>query len=84
MAQPALTFDDDVDAIKPERSEPASLGGVYNTRSLSRTRKPGDRRRSASQDRRTEDASDVEDANADWLQQDSKKKQVFKGTTLLW
>ncbi|KAJ8115637.1 hypothetical protein ONZ43_g4619 [Nemania bipapillata] len=83
MAQPTLTFDDDVDAIKPERSEPASLGGVYNTRSLSRPRKPGDRRRSVSQDRRTEDASDVEDANADWLQQDSKKKQVFKGTTLL-
>ncbi|KAI0102875.1 potassium uptake protein [Nemania sp. FL0031] len=88
MAHPNLTFDDDVDAIKPVRSEPQSLGGVYNTRSLSRTRSrtrvPGDGRRSGSQDRRTEDASDVEDGNAEWLHKDGKKKQVFKGTALLW
>ncbi|KAJ8127185.1 hypothetical protein O1611_g6452 [Lasiodiplodia mahajangana] len=76
MAHPTLTFDDDVDAIKPVRSEPASLGGVYNTRSLSRTRIPGDGRRSASQDRRTEDASDAEDgehrmAPAGWQKETS-------------
>ncbi|KAI1128425.1 potassium uptake protein [Nemania abortiva] len=84
MAHPSLAFDDDVDAIKPVRSEPVSLGGVYNTRSLSRTRIPGDGRRSASRDRRTEESSDVEDGNNEWLQKDGKKKQVFKGTALLW
>ncbi|KAI1430031.1 potassium uptake protein [Xylaria sp. FL1777] len=78
MATPTITIDDDVHPIKPERSERHSLGGVYNTRSLSRTR-------SASfQDRRSEEAGDVEEENDEWLRADGKKKQVFKGTALLW
>lgn len=84
MAHPALTIDDDVHPIKPDRPEPASLGGVYNTRSLSRPRRPSDARRSASQDRRSEEAGDVDDGNDEWLREDGKKKQVFKGTALLW
>ncbi|KAI0409722.1 potassium uptake protein [Xylaria palmicola] len=84
MAHPTLTIDDDVHPIKPDRSEAASLGGVYNTRSLSRPRKPGDRRRSASRDGRGEDVGDVEDGNDEWLRADGKQKQVYKGTTLLW
>ncbi|KAI1756485.1 potassium uptake protein [Xylaria castorea] len=84
MDHPSLTIDDDVHPIKPERSEPASLGGVYNTRSLSRTRRPSEGRRSTSQDGRGEEPGDVEDGNDEWLRDDGRKKQVFKGTTLLW
>ncbi|KAI0442257.1 potassium uptake protein [Xylaria telfairii] len=84
MAHPTLTIDDDVHPIKPERSEPASLGGVYNTRSFSRPRRASDARRSASQDRRSEEAGEVEDGNDEWLREDGKRKQIFKGTNLLW
>ncbi|KAI1118953.1 potassium uptake protein [Nemania sp. NC0429] len=87
MAHTTLTFDDDDDdahTIKPVlRPEPADVGGVYNTRSLSRTRTPGDGRHSGSHDRRTEEPSDDVE-NSEWLREDGKKKQVFKGTTLLW
>jgi KUP system potassium uptake protein len=68
--------DDDVRSIKPERAGRTSLGGVYNARSFSRPRK-------ASQDGRSEETGDVEDGNDEYLR-DDKKKQVFKGTTLLW
>ncbi|KAI1279915.1 potassium uptake protein [Xylaria sp. FL0933] len=79
MANPTITIDDDdIHPIKPERSERQNLGGVYNTRSLSRTR-------SASiHGGRSEETGDVEEENDDWLRADGKKKQVFKGTTLLW
>ncbi|KAI1299108.1 potassium uptake protein [Xylaria venustula] len=79
MANPTITIDDDdIHPIKPERAGRRSLGGVYNTRSLSRTR-------SASfQDGRSEETGDVEGENDEWLRADGKKKQVFKGTALLW
>ncbi|RWA11284.1 hypothetical protein EKO27_g3810 [Xylaria grammica] len=79
MANATITIDDDADVhlAKPELSEHPSVGGVYHTRSVSR-------RRSASQDGRSEDTGDIEDGNDDWLRQDGKKKQVFKGTALLW
>ncbi|TGJ85879.1 hypothetical protein E0Z10_g2869 [Xylaria hypoxylon] len=84
MPSTNITIDDDVHPVKPELSGRPSLGGVYHTRSVSRPRKPGDGRRSASQDGPSEETGDVEDVNDDWLRQDGKKKQVFKGTTLLW
>lgn len=80
MTNPTITIDDDdTHSIKPEAPPRRSLGGVYNTRSLSRTR-------SASfQDGRVgEETGDVEDENGEWLREDGKKKQVFKGTALLW
>ncbi|GAW14315.1 hypothetical protein ANO14919_037160 [Xylariales sp. No.14919] len=79
MANATITIDDDADMhlAKPELSEHPSVGGVYHARSVSR-------RRSASQDGRSEDTGDIEDGNDDWLRQDGKKKQVFKGTALLW
>ncbi|KAF2968837.1 hypothetical protein GQX73_g4748 [Xylaria multiplex] len=86
MPNTTITIDDDDDIhpVKPEPPEQPSLGGVYHTRSISRHRKPGDGRRSASQDGRGEETSDIEDGNDDWLREDGKKKQVFKGTALLW
>lgn len=60
------------------------LGGVYRTRSLSQSQGLGRRRTAsrASHERRSEHL-DVEDED-DWLQDDGRKKQVFKGTALLW
>ncbi|KAI1779527.1 potassium transporter [Hypoxylon cercidicola] len=86
MAAPTITIatEDDL-AIKPASSTGVpDLGGIYHTRSLSRTRRPGSRRTAsrASHERRSEHL-DVEDDD-DWLRDDGRKKQVFKGTTLLW
>ncbi len=78
MANPTIIIDDDVHPIKPERSERQSLGGVYHTRSLSRSRSV------SVLDGRSEETGDVEDENDEWLREDGKKKQVFKGTALLW
>ncbi|KAI0540024.1 potassium uptake protein [Xylaria digitata] len=86
MANTTITIDDDDDIhpVKPEPPGQPNVGGVYHTRSISRHRRPGDGRHSASQDGRGEETSDIEDANDDWLREDGKKKQVFKGTALLW
>lgn len=87
MAAPTITIaaEDDL-AIKPAASSSGApdLGGVYRTRSLTRIRTPGSRRTAsrASHERRS-DHLDVEDED-DWLRDDGRKKQVFKGTTLLW
>ncbi|KAI1764527.1 potassium transporter [Hypoxylon sp. FL1150] len=85
MAAPTITIaagNDDL-AIKPA-APPPDLGGVYRTRSLTRVRTPGSRRTAsrASHERRS-DHLDVEDED-DWLRDDGRKKQVFRGTTLLW
>ncbi|KAI8958455.1 potassium transporter [Daldinia sp. FL1419] len=81
MAASKITIvaDDDV-SNKPT----PDLGGVYRTRSLSQSRGPGRRRTAsrASHERRSEHL-DVEDED-DWLRDDGRKKQVFKGTALLW
>ncbi|KAJ3579906.1 hypothetical protein NPX13_g657 [Xylaria arbuscula] len=81
MTNPTITIDDDDDAhpIKSEASGRRSIGGVYNTRSLSRTRSA-----SFQDGRGGEETGDVEDENGEWLREDGKKKQVFKGTALLW
>ncbi|KAI8635453.1 potassium transporter [Xylariaceae sp. FL1651] len=87
MATPTITIADDDHPLKRELSGRTSLGGVYNARSLSRSRMPGERRRSGSRsshDGRSEDAAGVEDGNDDWLRDGHKEKQVYKGTTLLW
>ncbi|KAI0390519.1 potassium transporter [Xylariaceae sp. FL0594] len=84
MDPPAVAPGEDDYPIKPARSEHVSLGGVYNSRSLSRGRKLGDRSASrSSEDARSEVTGDVEDGS-DWLRNDGRQKQVFKGTTLLW
>ena len=61
------------------------VGGVYNSRSLSRSPYPHDRRSLSrvSSARAGSFGGDPEDGE-DWRRYDSKKKQVFKGTTLLW
>ncbi|XXG94168.1 hypothetical protein Hte_000420 [Hypoxylon texense] len=89
-AAPTITIaaDDDDLAIKPAPSSTGAapaLDGIYHTRSLSRNRRPGSRRTAsrASHERRSEHL-DVEDNDDDWLRDDGRKKQVFKGTTLLW
>ncbi|KAI3322001.1 potassium transporter [Xylariaceae sp. AK1471] len=89
MVNPTVTIadDDDIHPIKPDRPDRTSLGGVYNARSLSRGRKPGDRHHSASrssQDGKNEETGDVEEGDDEWLRNDGRKKQVFKGTTLFW
>ncbi|KAI0898158.1 potassium transporter [Annulohypoxylon nitens] len=90
MATTKITIAADDDTLKPSDSSAggggggADLGGVYHTRSLSRSRGPGIRRTAsrASRDRRS-DHLEVEDED-DWLQDDGRKKQVFKGSALLW
>ena len=88
MATTKITIAADDDTIKPSDSSAGGatdLGGVYHTRSLSRSRGPAGLRRTASRasrDRRS-DHLEVEDED-DWLQDDGRKKQVFKGSALLW
>ncbi|KAI1480268.1 potassium transporter [Daldinia eschscholtzii] len=85
MAPPKITIvADDDSSTKPVSDNIPDLGGVYRTRSLSRSRGPARRRTAsrASHERRSEHL-DVEDED-DWLQDDGRKKQVFKGTALLW
>ncbi|KAH8676115.1 potassium uptake protein [Xylariales sp. PMI_506] len=95
MATPTIRIADDVDLVKPETS--ARAGGIYDVRSLPRAGGGGGiggsaRRRSSSrhsqQDRRSQHggAGEAEDdgASDDWHRDDGRKKQVFKGTTLLW
>ncbi|KAF7517078.1 hypothetical protein G7054_g13914 [Neopestalotiopsis clavispora] len=75
--------DDAHEPVKPELS--ARAGGIYDVRSLSRVGTSASRRSSSrhSQNRRPEQDGDVEDG--DWRPEDGgRKKQVFKGTTLLW
>ncbi|KAI1799447.1 potassium transporter [Daldinia bambusicola] len=87
MAPSKITIvaDDDLSTTtKPVPDNIPDLGGVYRTRSLSRSRGPARRRTAsrASHERRSEHL-DIEDED-DWLQDDGRKKQVFKGTALLW
>ncbi|KAI0176010.1 potassium transporter [Hypoxylon sp. FL1284] len=88
MAAPTITIagEDDL-AVKPAPSTgdaPPQLDGIYDTRSLSRARRPGSRRTASrgSHERRSAHL-DVEDED-DWLRDDGRKKQVFSGTTLIW
>ncbi|KAI1382009.1 potassium transporter [Hypoxylon crocopeplum] len=77
-----ITADDDLSTtMKKLPGNAPDLGGIYHTRSLSRGRRPGGRPR-PSHERRSEHL-DVEDED-DWICDDGRKKQVFKGTTLLW
>ncbi|KAI2468761.1 potassium transporter [Annulohypoxylon bovei var. microspora] len=88
MATPKITIaaDDDTSIKHSDSSAGGAidLGGVFHTRSLSRSRGPGLRRTAsrASRDRRS-DHLEVEEED-DWLQDDGRKKQVFKGSALLW
>lgn len=70
---------------KSGTSSGLDVGGVYNSRSLSRSPYPHDRRSLSrvSSARAGSFGGDPEDGE-DWRRDDSKKKQVFKGTTLLW
>ncbi|ORY66088.1 potassium transporter-domain-containing protein [Pseudomassariella vexata] len=82
MATPAVIIADEIQPVKRERL--AGAGGVYNARSLSRSRVPGDgRSASRSSNERSEQTGDFEDGDG-WQRDDGRKKQVFKGTTLLW
>ncbi|KAI1105464.1 potassium transporter [Jackrogersella minutella] len=85
MATPRITIAaDDITSPKPaESSGGPDLGGVYHTRSLSRSLRPGSRRTASSRERRS-DHLEVEEEDDDWLQDDGRKKQVFKGSALLW
>lgn len=55
-------------------------GGIYYGRRLSRSTND---RRSISRSRANESKPDIE-AGDNWLRNDGRKKQVFKGRTLLW
>ncbi|KAK6864581.1 potassium transporter 12 [Apiospora arundinis] len=78
MATPTITIADDLPPLdKPERSSHA--GGIYRTRSHDARARSASR---SSQDR-SDQTGDVEDEE-DWNRDDGRKKQVFKGTTLLW
>lgn len=75
--------DDANEPVKPDLS--ARAGGIYDVRSLSRVGTSASRRSSSrhSQNRRAEQDGDAEDG--DWRPEDGgRKKQIFKGTTLLW
>ncbi|KAI1855523.1 hypothetical protein JX265_004606 [Neoarthrinium moseri] len=83
MATPTIRIADDLEPIKPDNS--ARAGGIYDVRSLSRVGTASGRRSVSrhSQDRRSEQAGDVDDG--DWHPEDvGREKQIFKGTTLLW
>ncbi|KAI0600264.1 potassium uptake protein [Biscogniauxia sp. FL1348] len=81
MAASTITIaDDEIHPIKPVTSGRVNVGGVYHTRSLSRSRLPGERSLPGSS---PEQAGDGEDGE-DWHRDDGKKKQVFKGSALLW
>ncbi|KAI0483320.1 potassium transporter [Xylariaceae sp. FL0804] len=71
----SITIADDPEPLKPEPIR-EDLGGVYPARGRSR-------HRSASRSRERH-SHDLEDDGEDWRRDDGRKKQVFKGTTLLW
>ncbi|KAI0160226.1 potassium transporter [Xylariaceae sp. FL1272] len=85
MATPNIVIADDIHPEKREAASRPEAGGVYNVRSLSRSRQPRARRSTsrASQDGRST-TGDAEDGDDAWLRDDGKVKQVYKGTTLLW
>ncbi|KAH9888298.1 potassium transporter-domain-containing protein [Xylariomycetidae sp. FL2044] len=83
MATSTITVIDDIEPVKPEGSHQADLGGIYNTRDLLRPGIPSLHGRSSHARDRPEPADDLEDGD-DWRRDDGRKKQVFKGTTLLW
>ncbi|KAH9991848.1 potassium transporter [Xylariaceae sp. FL0662B] len=82
MAAPTITIADDILSLKHDTSSTShpDLDGVYHTRSLSRPRRTGSR---PSHERRSEHIRHEEE-DEDWRRDDGPKKQVFKGTTLLW
>ncbi|KAK7752187.1 hypothetical protein SLS62_005931 [Diatrype stigma] len=66
-------------------STAVDVGGVYHSREFSRSPYPHDRHQLSrvSSIRVSDHAGDLEDGE-DWRRDDSKKKQVFKGTTPLY
>ena len=60
-------------------------GGIYRTRSHGRSISRGsfDRRHSMSHDLMSHATHDVEEGD-NWRDGDAKKKQIFRGKTLLW
>lgn len=78
MAIPTITIADELSPLdKPEKSSQA--GGIYRTRSHDARARSASR----SSQERSDQTGDVEDEE-DWNRDDGRKKQVFKGTTLLW
>jgi len=88
MAVAKITIEGDLKTTKPRPaadeclagSSTGNAGGIYYGRVLSRVASD---RRSASRSRTRESTADVEEGG-DWRRDDGKKKQVFKGKTLLW
>ncbi|KAK8049638.1 potassium transporter hak-1 [Apiospora phragmitis] len=79
MAAPTITIADDLAPLdKPERLSHA--GGIYRTRSHD-ARAPRSASRSSQEH---SDQTGVVEDEEDWNRDDGRKKQVFKGTTLLW
>ncbi|EGO52014.1 hypothetical protein NEUTE1DRAFT_149642 [Neurospora tetrasperma FGSC 2508] len=63
---------------------PELVGGVFNPRSIiSRGKRPADSRSSHDNDTTSQSHLDIEEGD-DWRGGYEKKKQVFKGRTLLW
>lgn len=78
MTTPTITIADDLSTLdKPERSSQA--GGIYRTRSHDTRARSASR----SSQERSDQTGDVEEEE-DWNREDGRRKQVFKGTTLLW
>jgi KUP system potassium uptake protein len=73
MVNPSVQITDTPHLPKAETCTSIDVGGVYHTRNLSRV----------SHERWGEQRHDAEDGE-DWRRDDGRKKQVFKGTTLLW
>jgi hypothetical protein len=83
MTNTTIQIADDNRPVKPDISGDA--GGIYDVRRLSRVAVPPPRRRSFSRhstERRRSDQGDAEDG--DFRPDQGHKKQVFKGTALLW
>lgn len=88
MAGTTITIADEDVLEKPGgKSSGLDVGGVYHSRSPRSHFLPAaqgrSRSRSLSRVSSAARTGDLEDGE-DWRRDDSKKKQVFKGTTLLW
>ncbi|KAK8082165.1 potassium uptake protein [Apiospora saccharicola] len=78
MTTPTITIADDLSPLdKPVTS--SQVGGIYRTRSHDARARSASR----SSQERSDQTGDVEDEE-DWNRDDGRKKQIFKGTTLLW
>lgn len=76
-----IAADDDVSGKPDSSTNMPDIGGIYHSRNFSRPRRSRSNTH-GSHDRRS-DHLDVEDED-DWLRDDGRKKQVFKGAQLLW